>query len=242
TPEPAPTATAPDASPTPVSVVVLMNPVLAPTATPEPVAEEPPLYDPSHILDSYAEFLSGGSFSSKTIIATTQVANGESITVDGDAALKYLTKQNVFIGGAVNVAVRTLIRGSSLEFPAVGFYGIPAGTKLDIAAANAAAGEKGFVVLDQQAFRQDDDPLSKTMMLAYDQLLKSHPNLQFLVLLSHGADGKIRAVAYLYEATSPQESMTLSGAPLNFDGCPPDVQLVMMAATYDWQRQTVEFH
>ncbi|MBN1933111.1 MAG: LysM peptidoglycan-binding domain-containing protein [Anaerolineae bacterium] len=237
TPEPAPTFVAVEPfEPQPAVVAAV------PTLPPDERADAGTSYDPRQIFDPYVKFLAGEPFSSTAIITTPPIIDGQPITVDGNAALKYLTKKNAFIGGAVNIAVRAAIRGSTLEFPAVGFYGILAGAQLDRQMIDQLAKDNNLEVLEQQALREGGDPLAKTMMLAYDQLLRDRPNLQFLVLISHNSDGKIRGIAYLYEASSQQEWTTLSGAPLNLDGCPPGVQLVMMAATYDWERQTVEFH
>ncbi len=265
TPEPTPVMAVAEAMPTPTVVepatahytttlLIADSPLATPVSkSPEGEMQKPPTdqlpadqvdagNETEQILQAYVHFLNGEPFSSQAILSTPPLTDGQPITLDGDAALKYLSKKNLLLGNAISIAVRAALHGSTLELPATGFYNIPAGMQLDLEAIRKIADpNQGIWMLSQQDLRDKGDKLIQTAMKAYDQLLKDRPNLQFLALLKEDETGQGRLIAYIYESTSQENWTTLSGKPLNLDGCPEQVQLIMLVATYDWKHNTVEF-
>jgi len=255
--EAAPTPTPPVAEPTHYTTTLALiaeSPLAPPVSkSPEGELQKPPTdrlpadqvdagNETEQILQAYVHFLNGEPFSSQAILSTPPLTDGQPITLDGDAALKYLSKKNLLLGNAISIAVRAALHGSTLELPAVGFYDIPAGMQLDLEAIRKIADpNQGIWMLSQQELRTKEDKLIQMVMKAYDQLLKDRPNLQFLALLKEDETGQGRLIAYIYESTSRENWTTLSGKPLNLDGCPEQVQLIMLVATYDWKHNTVEF-
>lgn len=259
TPEPAPAAAVAEAAPEPevaaqtadvytttVVVAAQTQPPVENVEANTPAGEQnsPPVGPVDSALEQHVRFLNGQSFDGRAALTVPLLGEGQPIMLDGDAALKYLSKKNFVLGNAVRGAVRLIWRGNSLELPALGFYDIRDGASLDIGAiqrVTEVAGQNAWV-LTQQQFRTAKDKMIQMIMGAYDQLLKDRPNLQFIVLLKEDQDTKGRMIVYIYESKDQQEWATLSGRPLNVDGCPENVQLIMLAATYDLDKQAIEFY